>query len=77
MPRDPVTNSMKSMSLRIPDEQAKALNAVAMAEEKPVSDVIRGAIEDCIRSRREDPDFQERLRRAVERNREALELLSQ
>lgn len=67
---------MKSMSLRLPDDQAKALNAVAMAEETPVSEVIRAAIEDRIRLKRDDPDFQERLKRAVERNQEALDLLS-
>jgi predicted DNA-binding protein len=67
---------MKSMSLRLPDEQARALDAVAMAEEKAVSDVIRTAIENCIEDRRNDPDFQERLSRAVQRNQEALELLA-
>lgn len=67
---------MKAMSLRLPDDQARALDAVAMAEEKPVADVVRGAIEDCIESCRNDPDFQERLSRAIERNREALELLA-
>jgi predicted DNA-binding protein len=67
---------MKSMSLRLPDEQARALDAVALAEEKTVADIVRTAIEDCIEGRRNDPDFQERLNRAVERNREALLLLA-
>ncbi len=67
---------MKTMSLRLPDEQAKALDALAMAEETSVSEVIRGAITDRIEERRADKDFQARLRRAVERNQEALDLLA-
>jgi|HubBroStandDraft_3_1064219.scaffolds.fasta_scaffold02063_8 predicted transcriptional regulator len=67
---------MKTMSLRLPDEQAKALDALAMAEETSVSEIIRGAITERIEERRADKDFQDRLRRAVERNQEALDLLA-
>lgn len=67
---------MKAMSLRLNDDQARALEAVAMAEEKAVADVVRIAIADCIEGRRKDPGFQERLNRAVERNQEALKLLA-
>ncbi len=68
---------MTTMSLRLEDEQARALNALAMAEETSVSEVIRDAIADLIEKRREDADFQERLKQAVERNQEALDLLAQ
>lgn len=64
------------MSLRLPDEQAKALDALAMAEETSVSEIIRGAIAERIEERRADKGFQDRLRRAVERNKEALDLLA-
>jgi Arc/MetJ-type ribon-helix-helix transcriptional regulator len=47
-----------------------------MAEETSVSEVIRDAIADRIEKRRADKDFQARLRRAVERNQEALDLLA-
>jgi Arc/MetJ-type ribon-helix-helix transcriptional regulator len=67
---------MKAISLRLPDEQARAIDAIAMADETSVSEVIRSAITDRIEQRRADQDFQERLRRAVERNREALDLLA-
>lgn len=67
---------MKTMSLRLPDEQAKALDALAMADETSVSEVIREAIAERIEKRRADRDFQARLKRAVERNREALDLLA-
>jgi len=67
---------MTTMSLRLEDGQARALNALAMAEETSVSEIIRDAIADLIEKRREDADFQERLKKAVERNREALDLLA-
>jgi predicted transcriptional regulator len=66
----------REVILRIEDEQARALNALAMAEEATVSEIIRDAIADLIEKRRGDKDFQERLKRAVERNREALDLLA-
>lgn len=67
---------MKAMSLRLEDDQARAINALAMAEETSVSEVIREAINDRIEKRRADKDFQARLQRAVERNRKALDLLA-
>jgi predicted transcriptional regulator len=67
---------MKAISLRLADDQARALDAIAMADETSVSEVIRSAIADRIEQRRRDKDFQERLRRAVERNKEALDLLA-
>jgi predicted transcriptional regulator len=68
---------MKTLSLRLEDDQARAVNALAMAEETSVSEVIRTAIDERVAKRRADKDFQARLKRAVERNREALELLSE
>lgn len=67
---------MKTLSLRIDDEQARALDALAMADETSVSDVIREAIADRIEKRRADKGFQERLRQAIARNQEALDLLA-
>ncbi len=67
---------MRALSLRLPDEQAKALDALAMADETSVSEVIREAIAERIEKRRADKGFQDRLRRAVERNKEALDLLA-
>lgn len=49
---------------------------MAMADETSVSDVIREAIADRIEKRRADKGFQERLRRAMTRNQEALDLLA-
>ncbi|HEX4436104.1 MAG TPA: DUF6290 family protein [Solirubrobacteraceae bacterium] len=67
---------MTTMSLRLEDQQARALNALAMAEGTSVSEVIRSAIADRIEKRRGDKDFQQKLKQAVERNKEALDLLA-
>jgi predicted transcriptional regulator len=72
----PGDDTMKTMSLRIDDEQARALDAVAAADKTSVSEVIREAITDRIEARRNDKDFQARLREVVEESREALELLA-
>ena len=67
---------MKTMSLRIDDEQARALEAVAAADRTSVSEVIRDAIADRIEKRRNDKDFQARLHEVIEESKEALELLA-
>jgi metal-responsive CopG/Arc/MetJ family transcriptional regulator len=72
-----MSTETRAMSLRIPEDQARALDAVAMAEQTSVSEVIRDAIAERIAQKRKDKDFQERLKRAVERNREALDLLAE
>jgi hypothetical protein len=41
-----------------------------------VSETIRQAIESRINERRDDAEFQKRLRRAITRNQRALELLA-
>jgi predicted transcriptional regulator len=66
----------KTMSLRLDEAQAQALDAVAMAYETTVSEVVRDAISERIEKLRKDTDFKGRLQRAVERNKEALDLLA-
>lgn len=73
----PITGAnMKTLSLRLPDEQAAALEAIAQADEVSVSETIRQAIDSQINERRDDAEFQKRLRVAMERNQKALELLA-
>ncbi len=67
---------MATKSIRIPDEQAVALEAVAMANETTVSEIVRDAISDRLAVLRKDKDLQARLDAAVERRRGALELLA-
>ena len=67
---------MKTTSLRLDDEQARALDALARTEGTSVSEVIREAINDRIAKRRADEAFQAKLRQTMEESREALELLA-
>lgn len=66
----------KAMSLRLPADQAAELEAVARADEMPVSEAVREAIDAHIAARRADKDFQKRLKRRLEEDREVLERLA-
>jgi predicted transcriptional regulator len=70
------TTMPKTMSLRIDDEQARALSAVALANETTVSEIVRDAIAERVEQLRNDEDFQAKLRKAIDESREALELLA-
>jgi hypothetical protein len=66
----------KTMTLRLSDEQARELEAVARVDEMPVSEAVRRAVDERIKARRDDQDFQKRLRRLLEENQAALERLA-
>lgn len=67
---------MKTLTVRLEDEKAQALDTLAMAEGASVSQVIRDAIDTQIEKRRNDKAFQERLQRAYDRNKAAFDLLA-
>lgn len=67
---------MKSMTLRISDDIAAELDAVARVDGTTVADQVRSAIEDRIAARRADKEFQARRRKALEENKAALERLA-
>lgn len=67
----------KTMTLRLAPEQAELLEAVAQVDGVPVTEAIRTAIDEHIAQRREDAEFQARLRASIERNRTILERLAQ
>jgi predicted DNA-binding protein len=67
----------KAMSLRLPEDLAAELAAVAAADEMPISEAVREAIDKHIAARRADKDFQERLKKRLEQNREILERLTE
>jgi hypothetical protein len=69
-----VTN--KALTLRLPFDQAEALEAVAGVDEVSVNEAIRRAIAAHIEARRQDEEFRQRLRASIERNREILERLA-
>ena len=65
----------KALTLRLPIEQAEALEAIAGVDEISINEEIRRAISAHIEARRQDAEFRERLRASMERNREILERL--
>jgi len=66
----------KTMTLRLSQEQAEALAAVAQADGVPVAEAVRVAINEHIERRRKDSEFQARLRASLQRNQRVLEKLS-
>jgi class 3 adenylate cyclase len=68
---------IKTMTLRLPVEQAIELEAIARVDDITVSDAVRHAITDHVERRRNDSEFRERLRRFMDEEREVLERLAQ
>jgi predicted transcriptional regulator len=67
----------KAMSLRLPEDKAAELAAVARTDDMPISEVVREAIDNHIAARRADKEFQERLKKRLEEDREVLERLAE
>lgn len=63
--------------MRIPEDQAAELEAVARADGVPVAEAVREAIDHHIDARRKDKDFQVRLNRLIEDNQRVLKRLAQ
>ena len=66
----------RNMTLRLTDQQAAELDAIARIENIPVAEEVRHAIADRIASRRKDGEFQARLKASIERNQEILRRLA-
>ncbi len=67
----------KAMTVRLTDEQAMDLEAMAQAEGIPVAEAVRQAVAAQIEARRKDKAFQARLRASLGRNRRVLQRLAQ
>ncbi len=65
----------KRMTLRLTDQLAGDLEAIARAENVPVAEEARRALAEHIASRRSDAAFQGRLRKSMERHQEILRRL--
>lgn len=68
--------STKVTSLRLPEHMAAELAAVARADDMPVSEAVREAIEKHIAERRADKDFQDRVKQLLEEDQELLKRLT-
>jgi ribosomal protein S15P/S13E len=66
----------KAMTIRLSEEQAAELEAVARVDDVAVAEEVRAAITAHLEARRKDAQFQKRLRASLERNRKLLERLS-
>lgn len=66
----------KAFTMRLPEEKAAELEAVARADGVPVSEAVREAIDRHIDARRKDKAFQARLTKLVEDNKRVLDRLA-
>ena len=70
-------NDTKAMTLRLPAEQAKELEAVAQIDDVPVAEAVREAITAHIEARRRDEEFRARLQRTLAEQRDILQRLAE
>ena len=66
----------KAMTLRLPADQAEALEKVAEVDGMSVTEAIRVAIEEHIAARATDEEFRSRLKASIERNQQILDRLA-
>jgi metal-responsive CopG/Arc/MetJ family transcriptional regulator len=69
--------STKVTSLRLPEHMAAELAAVARADDMPISEAVRDAIEKHIAERRADENFQKRLKELLEEDQRVLRSLAE
>ena len=67
----------KTMSLRLPEDLAADLAAVARTDDVPISEAIREAIQNHIAARSADQAFQARLRQRLKEDRKVLKRLAE
>jgi predicted transcriptional regulator len=66
----------KAMTLRLSEEKAAELEAVARADDMSVSEAARAAIDQHIKARRSDKAFRTRIRKMMDENQHVLERLA-
>jgi predicted DNA-binding protein len=66
----------KATSFRLPEPMAAELAAVARADGIPISEAVRQAIEKHIAERRDDEQFQKRLKKLLEEDQRLLKRLA-
>ena len=65
----------KNLLLRLDPELAEQLQAVALVEDRPVSEVVREAIRALVDAKRVDAGFQRRLQESAREHQRTLEAL--
>lgn len=66
----------RAISLRLPEQMAAELAAIARTKDLPVSEVIREAIENHIAALSTDKDFRQRLKKHLEEEQKVLKRLA-
>lgn len=66
----------KAFTMRLPEDKAAELEAVARADGVSVSEAVREAIDRHIEARRSDEKFQARLTKLIEDNQRVLDRLA-
>lgn len=66
----------RSFTVRVPVEQAEALELIAKADGISVAEEVRGALQERIKARKADPEFMALVKATVERSQAALDLLA-
>lgn len=69
-------DAQKAMTLRLPSDQADALELIADVDGVSMSEAVRDAIESHIENRRADEGFQQRLAASMERHKRILDRLA-
>lgn len=68
--------AIKVTTVRLEEELADELAAVARVDGRSVSDAVREAVANHVAERRADPDFQKALKVRMEEDRQLLEQLA-
>lgn len=66
----------KNLTVRLPDELAIDVEALARVDGVSINETIKVALSDAVARRRKDPAFKKRLRRIIEEDRALLERLA-
>lgn len=66
----------KNLTVRLDDELAADAAALARAEGQSLNETVKLALREAVESRQKDPEFQQRIRRIIEADRELLERLA-
>lgn len=67
---------MKNFTVRLPDEEATDVEALARAEGLSLNETVRRALVEAVEARRADPGFKRRVQRIIQEDRELLERLA-
>ncbi|MHB8295891.1 MAG: ribbon-helix-helix protein, CopG family [Acidimicrobiales bacterium] len=66
----------KNFTVRLPDDEATDVEALARAEGLSLNETVRRALVEAVEARRADPEFKSRVQRIIEEDRELLQRLA-